>query len=354
MNVLSIGSDRALFTDQSQVRTRALAYARALGALHVIVFSLARDGYVQSANGPLTLYPTNSLTRLNYVDDAIRIARRISKCDLVTTQDPFESGIAGMRIAHAKKIPLHVQLHTDPFSPYFVRASLLNRIRVGMMPRVLHAATRIRVVADRLKVAIEERIRPPASVNVLPIFADTARFQSVVRTPEKGHLLWVGRFTKEKNPVAALDAFTHALALGKATRLTMLGEGPLRQKILEHARALRVPDRLMLPGWTDSAPFLATAELQMVTSLYEGYGLAIVEALAAHVPVVSTDVGIAREAGAHTTSLAHFSQTVAELLSLGVHEGRLNISTESSFEVYVQKYIADLRMTVHPQGGFAG
>jgi glycosyltransferase involved in cell wall biosynthesis len=36
----------------------------------------------------------------------------------------------------------------------------------------------------------------------------------------------------------------------------------------------------------------------LVTSAYEGYGMVIVEALSAGVPVLSTDVGIAREAGA--------------------------------------------------------
>jgi glycosyltransferase involved in cell wall biosynthesis len=78
----------------------------------------------------------------------------------------------------------------------------------------------------------------------------------------------------------------------------MLGAGTLEGVLRARADALGVTDAIAFPGWSDPGKFLPTTELLLSTSRYEGYGMAIVEALAAGVPVLSTDVGIAREAGA--------------------------------------------------------
>jgi glycosyltransferase involved in cell wall biosynthesis len=93
----------------------------------------------------------------------------------------------------------------------------------------------------------------------------------------------------------------------------MLGAGSLEASVRRLARELPVE----FPGWKDPKPYLVAADVVLCTSKHESYGASIVEALAAGVPVVAPDVGIAKEAGAIIASPAELAEKVAEVLAAG-------------------------------------
>lgn len=68
------------------------------------------------------------------------------------------------------------------------------------------------------------------------------------------------------------------------------------------------------PGWQDTVPYLTRAHVVLCTSRAESWGASIVEALAAGVPVVAPDVGIAREAGAIVVPREQLCDAVIETL----------------------------------------
>ncbi|MDZ4225895.1 MAG: glycosyltransferase, partial [Patescibacteria group bacterium] len=233
MKVVSIGSDRKLFEEGSEVRTRAVAYAARFGELQVVVFSLRGHRLMEKHEGALHIYPTNSRSRLFYIFDAARIARRLQG-DIVTTQDPFESGLAGLLARKGR--PLHVQLHTDPFAPEFGRG--LNVVRRFITRVVLPRAARIRVVLERVAAELRKRY-PHIPVSVLPIFVDVEKYKNLERQTHprfKTALLWVGRFEQEKNPALAIRALADARAAGHEAGLVMLGSGRLEKELRELAQ----------------------------------------------------------------------------------------------------------------------
>jgi len=74
--------------------------------------------------------------------------------------------------------------------------------------------------------------------------------------------------------------------------LFMVGDGPDRTEAEDEARLLGVERSVFFLGKLDSvAPLLASAELFLLPSLNESFGLSALEALACGVPVVATDVG---------------------------------------------------------------
>jgi N-acetyl-alpha-D-glucosaminyl L-malate synthase BshA len=74
--------------------------------------------------------------------------------------------------------------------------------------------------------------------------------------------------------------------------LFMVGDGPDRTEAEEEARLLGVERSVFFLGKLDSvAPLLASAELFLLPSLNESFGLSALEALACGVPVVATNVG---------------------------------------------------------------
>lgn len=98
-----------------------------------------------------------------------------------------------------------------------------------------------------------------------------------------------GRLAAEKNVGLALQAF-RLLARHADTRLQIIGDGPLRSALTDQARQLGIEERIEWSGHVDDIrPYLAHASALLSTSDYEGYPAVLIEALAAAVPVVTTD-----------------------------------------------------------------
>lgn len=102
-------------------------------------------------------------------------------------------------------------------------------------------------------------------------------------------IIGVGRLTPQKDFPTLLRAFTKVRA-ARPARLILLGDGPLRPELIQLARQLGVSSDVDFAGVVpDVIPWLARASLFVLSSRYEGLPNALIEALAAGCPVVSTD-----------------------------------------------------------------
>ena len=340
MRVLSIGTDRKLFEEGSAALARQKLYADKLGQLDIIVFT--KDGPLKITEvGSLHIIPTNSRLKLLYGFDAWRIARKLPRPDVVTVQDPFETGLIGFFIAHSLRVPLHVQVHTDFTSRAFARSSFQNWIRQKMAWFVLKRAVQIRVILERTADEIRAH-GVTAPVTVLPIFVDVERLSKIPRTKHprwKIALLCIGRLEKEKRFEIAIDALAAARAKGHDAGLTIVGEGSERSVLESRARELGLSNRVEFVGWqNDLTKYYSEADIVLVPSRFEGYGLVIVEALAAGIPVLSTDVGVAREAGAIVVSKKEFSQSLLRWIQDGPRKATISDYPYASLEAYVSHY----------------
>jgi glycosyltransferase involved in cell wall biosynthesis len=76
-----------------------------------------------------------------------------------------------------------------------------------------------------------------------------------------------------------------------AARLVILGEGPERGNIEAEIARLNLQERVSLAGYADPTQYYAAASCFAMTSTRETFGLVIIEALAAGLPVVTTASG---------------------------------------------------------------
>ena len=99
---------------------------------------------------------------------------------------------------------------------------------------------------------------------------------------------------------AALEAQT---ALRDRLRLAVVGNGPLLEELRALAASLGIAANTWLPGALDNVPEVLKAfDLFVLPSLHEGYGMALAEAMAHGLPIVTTRAGaipetVPREAG---------------------------------------------------------
>ncbi len=315
MKVLTIGSDKKLFEEGSAVRARAIEYASLFEELHIIVFSKRNFQLIRKIQiaENAWVYPTNSWSRWLYVRNAVRLGRSIVKSQLskvsdwvVSGQDPFESGLAASRIAARFNLPLHIQIHTDFLSPYFAGSSFLNRIRLRIASRVLPQAKAIRVVSERIKDSLLQvaSYKLQTVPVVLPIFTDLQKFASVQpssglkqKYPQWNFIILIAsRLSPEKNISFALDVLYKLVKKYPRLGMVIVGEGPCQRSLKSKVRSLKLRNSVaFLPWQPDLASYYKTANLFLLTSLYDGFALTLLEAVASGCPTVSSDVGVARE-----------------------------------------------------------
>ena len=134
---------------------------------------------------------------------------------------------------------------------------------------------------------------PDGRVRVIPPGYDPALFEAASADPFPGvprpRVAYLGRLAAQKNVGTLLDAFAR---LPADTQLLLVGDGPDRPAL--QRRAQEFGGRVHFTGFTPHAEVpavLAHVDLLVLPSLYEDLSSALIEAMAAGLPVVATRVG---------------------------------------------------------------
>jgi glycosyltransferase involved in cell wall biosynthesis len=104
----------------------------------------------------------------------------------------------------------------------------------------------------------------------------------------------LARIEHQKNPLFLVELLPH---LPQRARLVWVGDGRLRGELLATAERLGVQNRIHIDGWrSDARQRLAGFDVFVLPSRYEGFPFAVLEAMAAGLPCIASDVDGTREA----------------------------------------------------------
>lgn len=306
MKVLMIGTERRLFIEGDQSAKRIAKYGSLVKELHIIAFT-PKGFKEKTISNNIYLYPTNSISKAFYILDALEILKKLKslKIDLVSSQDPFESGIASYLASRKLKAKLQLQIHTDFLNSYFKSESLLNYLRVKAALLLLPKADCLRVVSSRIKESIKEAgVNLKSEPTILPVIVgmnfnisgENVNFLVEKYPRFRKFILVVSRIEREKDISLGIKAFAHIAPSHKDTALVIVGEGSLKEKLKGESLKLGISDQVFFEGWVqDLYKYYKSASLFLSTSKYEGYGVSMVEAAILGLPVISSDAGIASE-----------------------------------------------------------
>lgn len=159
-------------------------------------------------------------------------------------------------------------------------------------------------------VGLERYIRigavPRRKIRYIPNGVDTERFAPnpeirVQMRKEFGfdnEFVWlaVGRFDPQKDYATMLYAFANAMKKYPNTYLLIAGDGPLRHSIEALAQALGIIEHVRFLGIRrDISELMNAADGYLLSSVWEGMPMVLLEAHAVGLPIVATDVGGNRE-----------------------------------------------------------
>ncbi len=302
-HVLMISMDATLLTGAiGDSRARHAEYARRAGSLDIVVCT--RGEYESLEAGELRIRATGSRSRLVYLLDGYRLGRKFAAerlPNVITTQDPFLTGIVGLRLRRTLHVPLIVPAHSSIVdNPAFAHESLSSRLLQRIARQVVRRADAVRVTNTHERAACIQLGLSADQVHVIPVASDVSRFaQPDTRIDWRTRLgvgstdplaLWVGRPVPFKNLPLLLSAFAQVVARLPNARLVLAGDTTgssipalIEQLHLQHA--VRLAGRV---AHTDLPSLYQAANVYVHSSHYEGFGLVLVEAAAAGLPLIST------------------------------------------------------------------
>ena len=278
------------------------------GRYTVHVACLTNEGILkrdieQLGLGPIHAFPTVSFYHPSIVRQTarfVRVLRRL-KIDLVHTHD-FYTNILGMAAATLAGVPHRIasRRETDPGRTAAQR---------WVERRAFAAARRVVVNADAIGADLVAHGVPPAKIRTVYNGLDPARFQITTGTrqgrraafgiPDDRHVVTIVanlRLVLKDHPTfLRAAAKVHAAAPG--TTFVVAGEGPLLEPLRQLAADLGIADHVYFIGRCQNvADLLSVSDIGVLSSVSEGFPNVLVEYMAAGLPVVTTDVGGAREA----------------------------------------------------------
>ncbi len=235
----------------------------------------------------------------------LRLARHVAaeRIDLVHAQDFYSAlvGVPGAKLGGAKVVVNRLDL-----------AHWLNPSQRLALALATRAADRVVVNARAIREQLvrEERL-PRGRIALIPNGIDLARFDRLRRgplnapLPEASGAVRVAHVANMNHSVKAQEDLLAALGIlarrqGVAVELLLIGDGPRRGALEELARRLGVERIAHFLGRREDVPaLLARAQIGVLCSRAEGLSNAVIEMMAAGLPVVVTDAGGNRELVRH-------------------------------------------------------
>jgi glycosyltransferase involved in cell wall biosynthesis len=110
-------------------------------------------------------------------------------------------------------------------------------------------------------------------------------------------ILVASRLAKEKRIDIAIRVLKKIVEKYPKTGLIIAGDGDQDRYLHGLVKKLNLQNHVVFVGWqTDLVPYYKVADVFLLTSEYEGYGMSLIEAGASGCPIVTTKVGIANTA----------------------------------------------------------
>jgi glycosyltransferase involved in cell wall biosynthesis len=221
---------------------------------------------------------------------AVRCLRAL-RPDVLHTHNPHPH-LVGSVAAALLGLPAVVNTKHGRNDPDRRAAVLLNRFAA------LLSRTVVAVSDDAARVATAVERVPRRKVRLIRNGIDLAPFPPPDPAARRGPVraIHVARLNLIKDQTTLLEAVRLMADRVPDFRLTVVGDGPRREDLLADRDRLGLRDRVDFLGERADVPaLLAQADLFVLSSLQEGLSLTLLEAMAAGLAVVATDVGGNRE-----------------------------------------------------------
>ena len=243
--------------------------------------------------------------KIRFVKDFIAFLKICStiknaKYDIVHTHSS-KPGVLGRLAAKLAGAPIIIHtIHGFPFHDFM--NSMTKRFYIGIERLLSRISDKIVTVSKlNLEKAVDLRLEKRSKFVNIYSGIDFGKFDVKIDAERKKKELgifngekivgMVGRLSEQKAPLDFVKAIPEVLKARSDVRFVIVGDGELKQKTLDLSKKLNVDSKLMVLGFREDVPeLLQTFDVFVLTSLWEGLGRSLTEAMYTGRSVVATNV----------------------------------------------------------------
>jgi glycosyltransferase involved in cell wall biosynthesis len=211
--------------------------------------------------------------------------------DLVHAHNSFFGGLVACEIKKKFGVPFVLTEHSSVmygkltfkeinwFRNIFSQSDILISVSLSLANRLYKQLE----IFDRLK-----------SISVVPN-ALNPLYEKSINLKKKGsntfNFITVGNLVDVKNHILLLKAFSLYFKFEKQVKLVIVGDGPLRNKLLTYSSELGIKDQVEFTGYLDKNVVrtkMIQSDVFVLSSRHETFGIVVMEALSCGLPVIST------------------------------------------------------------------
>ncbi len=259
----------------------------------------AINGVIYNTAVKKKFYPLKFISRQRQYDASVARGMKRFKSyvnqyglpDLIHAHNSFFAGLLAIEIKKIYRIPVVLTEHSS------VMYGDLSAVEIGWLRNIYEHADIVVTVSEGLakKLLTHLDLSPDTKgIEIVPN-ALNPLFESILSVDglkkDGFTFITVGNLVDVKNQMLLLEAFSMYFNSEKDVKLIIIGEGPLRSQLLAHTHKLGIHDQIEFTGYLNKEEVkskLSNADVFVLSSRFETYGIAVMEALSCGLPVVTT------------------------------------------------------------------
>jgi glycogen(starch) synthase len=226
-----------------------------------------------------------------YADRCVKIAQRADTghFDVIHAHD-WLTFPAGLAVSRATGRPLVVHIHSTEFDrcPEQINQAIFDIERRGM-----HGAMQVVCVSHLTQSVVQHRYGvDPSKIKVIYNGIDaepTPALKPSAISPNEKIVLFLGRITAQKGPSYFLQAARRVLEKDDQVKFVVAGSGDQVQSMMQATREYGIEDKVIFTGFlhgSDVEQVFRMADVYVMPSVSEPFGIAPLEAISHDVPVI--------------------------------------------------------------------
>jgi glycogen(starch) synthase len=296
------------------------------------------------------------LMNLNMQKEAAAIVNKLgAKIDVFHAHD-WLVATAGIGLKHVFRKPLLVTMHSTEIGRRDGLHTNTEKMIHETEAWLTYEAWKVICCSDYMVSHVrwafglpeDKLVMIPNGVNINlydKIEADLASFRAKFALPEEKIVLYVGRLVYEKGIHVLINAVPKVLGKVNA-KFIIVGSGYMKEQLLNIVRSMSLEHKVLFVGFADDETLLRLqkcADVSVVPSLFEPFGIVALEAMAAKSPVVVSDTGGLSEIVKHDVTGFKAYPNNPESLAWGItkillDENYRNYIRENAYRQVQEKY----------------
>lgn len=273
----------------------------------------------------------------------------LSECKVSIVHCNFaDPGIYARYIAKKEKVPIVVSTQHELLS------SMSLRLRIGLRLTQKYVDHFV-FISKQVNDSFSDMLTSDNKHSIIYNGIDYHRFNDIVRKnitveSNKNDVMIVcsGRLVPVKGQSVLIKSFPSILQEYPDAKLTLIGDGPDKQKLQDLVSDLNLNDKVVFTGWLnreESLKIISESDLVVIPSdgTQEGFGLVLTEAMALSVPIVCSDIPVFNEIANDSvvTFKVNCSESLAESVISSLNNPIISDHFDDKFKetTMVSKYL---------------